>query len=89
MNGVRLTQPWQIIRQDRANVHERNIRDDEDEIDGFFSEISNRQALEIMLANGSMSRDAREMIVRGNCYINVQIYGRGGTGDFVEVEVWK
>jgi hypothetical protein len=87
--GIRLTKPWQIIRQDRANVHERNLSDDGDEIDGFFSDANNRQALETMLARGSMSNDARQMIVRGNCWVNVQIFGRGDTGDYVEVEVWR
>jgi hypothetical protein len=88
-NGTRLTQPWQIIRQDRANYHAYGVRDRGDEDDSFFVDAGNRQKLEAMLANGSMSRDAQIMIQQGNCWVNVQIYGRGDTGSFLEVEVWR
>lgn len=88
-NGARLTRPWQIIRQDRANYHAFRVRDDGDEGDSFFGDGANRQLLEAMLANGSMSQDARIMILQGNCWVNVQIYGRGSTGSYLEVEVWQ
>jgi hypothetical protein len=88
-SGARLSQPWQIIRQDRANYHAYGIRDRGDEDDSFFLDKTNRENLEAMLANGSMSRDAQLMILQGNCWVNVQIYGHGNTGSFLEVEVWK
>lgn len=87
--GARLTQPWQIIRQDRANFHSFGIRDRGDEDDSFFNDAGNRQKLEAMLANGSMSQDARELILQGNCWVTVQIYGQGSIGSFLEVEVWR
>lgn len=87
--GSRLTRPWQIVRQDGANYHAFGIRDDGDEGDSFFADLNNRQQLEAMLANGSMSRDAQDMILRGNCWIDVQIFGHGDTGSFIEVEVWR
>ena len=37
--GGRLTEPWQIIRQDRANYHRFRVRDPGDEGDIFFSLI--------------------------------------------------
>lgn len=88
-SGVRLTKPWQIVRQDRANYHAYGIADEGDESDSFFADPANRQQLEDMLANGSMSRDAQIMILRGNCWVDVQIYGHGDTGSFIEVEVWR
>lgn len=87
-SGSRLTKPWQIVRQDRANFHAYGIRDDGDEGDDFFVDPANRQALESMLARGSMSSSARRMLLRGNCWINVSIYGHHDRGDFIEVEVW-
>ncbi|MBY3418546.1 hypothetical protein HFN87_35610 [Rhizobium laguerreae] len=86
-NGARLTQPWQIIRQDRANFHQYGVRDRDDETDSFFADTVNRQALEQMLRNGTMTRDAANMIVRGNVWIDVDIYGSQGAGRWIDVSV--
>ncbi|NEH83044.1 hypothetical protein E0H46_26845 [Rhizobium leguminosarum bv. viciae] len=86
-NGARLTQPWQIIRQDRANFHQYGVRDHDDETDSFFADPVNRQALEQMLRNGTMTRDAANMIVRGNVWIDVDIYGSQGAGRWIDVSV--
>ncbi|MGB8291081.1 MULTISPECIES: hypothetical protein [Rhizobium] len=86
-NGARLTQPWQIIRQDRANFHQYGVRDRDDETDSFFADPVNRQALEQMLRNGTMTRDAANMIVRGNVWIDVDIYGSQGAGRWIDVSV--
>ncbi|WP_050573716.1 hypothetical protein [Rhizobium leguminosarum] len=86
-NGARLTQPWQIIRQDRANFHQYGVRDRGDETDSFFADPVNRQALEQMLRNGTMTRDAANMIVRGNVWIDVDIYGSQGAGRWIDVSV--
>lgn len=85
--GERLTLPWQIIRQDRANYHAYRRRDRGDQGDSFFSLPSNRQRLEAMLASGNISNDAANLIVRGNVRIKVDIYGRGDIGEWVEVHV--
>jgi hypothetical protein len=86
-SGERLTQPWQIVRQDRANFHLYGVRDRDDESDTFFADKGNRQALEQMLRNGTMTRDAANMIVRGNVWIDVDIYGGQGTGRWIDVSV--
>ncbi|AYD01007.1 hypothetical protein [Neorhizobium sp. NCHU2750] len=85
--GVRLTQPWQIIRQDRANFYLYGIRDRDDEPDTFFADANNRQALEIMLRNGNMTGEAARMIIRGDVWIDVEIYGRGSSGRWINVTV--
>ncbi|MGO8126259.1 hypothetical protein [Rhizobium ruizarguesonis] len=86
-SGTRLTQAWQIIRQDRANFHQYGVRDRDDETDSFFADPVNRQALEQMLRNGTMTRDAANMIVRGNVWIDVDIYGSQGAGRWIDVSV--
>ena len=86
-SGERLTQPWQIVRQDRANFHLYGVRDHDDESDTFFADKGNRQALEQMLRTGTMTRDAANMIVRGNVWIDVDIYGGQGTGRWIDVSV--
>lgn len=86
-NGVRLTQPWQVIRQDRANFYQYKVRDRGDEPDTFFSDVKNRQALEAMLSNGHMTAEAANMIMRGDVWVDVAIYGRGDTGTWIDVKV--
>ncbi|NLS15041.1 hypothetical protein HGP16_00540 [Rhizobium sp. P40RR-XXII] len=85
--GERLTAPWQIIRQDRANYHAYRRRDRGDQGDSFFSQASNRQKLEAMLADGNIADDAGNIIVRGNVWIKVDIYGHGDIGQWVDVTV--
>ena len=86
-SGTRLTQPWQIIRQDRANFHRYGIRDSGDQSDSFFADPANRQSLEAMLRSGSMTREAAAMIVHGNVWVDVDIYSNQGTGRWIDVTV--
>ncbi len=86
-NGDRLTLPWQIIRQDRANFHRFGIQDPDDEGDSFFASARNRDRMERMLRNGQISPSAARAVVRGDVYVYVQVWGEGNTGNFVSVEV--
>ncbi|AYG60515.1 hypothetical protein QD460_10515 [Rhizobium jaguaris] len=82
--GERLTAPWQIIRQNRANYHAYRRRD---RGDSFFSAASDRQKLEAMLANGNIANDGGNLIVRGNVWIEADIYGHGDIGQCVHIHV--
>lgn len=84
-DGGRLTQPWQIIRQDRANYYRFGLRDRGDQGDSFFNNARNRDSMERMLRYGRISPRAARQIVRGGTYIQVEIYGRGSTGNYVVV----
>ena len=86
-NGTRLTQPWQIVRQDRANFHRFGIRDAGDEWDSFFASTENRERVEAMIRNGSISASAANAVVNGSVWIRVQIFGSGNLGQFVNVLV--
>lgn len=86
--GARLTEPYQIIRQDRANFHRFNERDDGDEWDSFFSSMSNRANAEQMLLNGTISRQLTNKIVNSEVMIRVDIYGSGTTGRSLRVTVY-
>jgi len=85
--GERLTLPWQIIRQDRANYHKFRIRQDGDESDSFFSSVDNRAAAERMIRDGSITRDAARALVQGDVFIHVQVIGRGDVGEYLEITV--
>ncbi|OLP44713.1 hypothetical protein [Rhizobium oryziradicis] len=83
--GDRLTQPWQVIRQDRANYHKFGIRQDGDEDDSYFASEANRAKAEAMLAQGEISRADGKRILRGDTTIHVMIYGRGTVGRSLRV----
>lgn len=85
-NGQRLMEPWQIIRQDRANFHKFGIRQPGDEGDSFFDSASNRAAAERMIRNGTMTREARELLLRGDAIINVKVF-EGPDGDYLQITV--
>ena len=87
-NGARLTEPWQIIRQDRANYHRFGVRDPQDQWDSFFADFNNRDRAEQMLMNGYISPQARSAIVNGPTMIRVEIWGQGNTGTSIRVDVY-
>lgn len=73
-NGQRLTAPWQVLRQDRANFHRFGIRDDGDEDDRFFASAANRARMERMILNGHIEPSAGRRIVNGLVWVRVEIY---------------
>jgi hypothetical protein len=85
-NGERLQEPWQIIRQDRANYHKYKIRQRGDEGDGFFASVNNRAAAEHMIRNGSISGSARRLLLQGDVIINVKVLD-GPDGVYLKIRV--
>ena len=73
-SGSRLTAPWQVIRQDRANFHRFGVRDPGDEADRFFAIAANRSRMEQLILNGYIDPGAGSRIVNGNVWIRVEIY---------------
>jgi len=88
-NGARLTQPWQVIRQDRANVHRFGVSQPGDDIDPIFGDLQARGQLERLLQNGFISGEAADAILRGNVRLRVRVFGTGRVPQRVEVEVWN
>lgn len=82
----RLTQPWQVIRQDRANVHRFGVRQPGDEIDGFFGSQRNRELAERMIRNGRIDGAAARRLLNGDVRVHVQIW-RGAGGDYIDISV--
>lgn len=86
--GARLTEAWQVIRQDRANFHRFGIRDPGDTGDRFFALPENRETLEAMLAAGRIDPRAAREIVRGGVTIRVDIWGRGTRAQWIDVTLY-
>jgi len=87
--GARLSEPWQILRQDRANFHRFGISQGGDEWDPFFGSIENRGIMERMIMNGSIEPAAARNLVRGGATVFVRIYGTGNQGRYVNVTVTR
>ena len=83
--GKRLSQAWQVLRQDRANYHRFGIRDRLDEGDSFFASKQNRAIAERMLRRGRIDRGLARRIVNRNIVVIVEIWGRGTTGTSLRV----
>ena len=85
-SNERLTQPWQVIRQDRANVHRFGISQPGDETDGFFASARNRELAERMISHGRIERSAARRLLQGDVRIEVEIW-RGADGDYININV--
>ncbi|HCP82011.1 MAG TPA: hypothetical protein DIT67_10620 [Octadecabacter sp.] len=86
-NGARLTEPWQVLRQDRANFHRFDISQPGDEWDSFFGSFDNRAIMERMVMNGRIEPSAARSLVNGGAMVVVRIFGTGSTGRYVNVTV--
>jgi hypothetical protein len=86
-NGQRLTEPWQVLRQDRANYHRFNIWDNGDEWDPVFSRFDTRAQFEQLIRRGRIDPQARRMIMQGGALVHVRVYGTGDRPQSVQVDV--
>ncbi|GGD25982.1 hypothetical protein [Sinisalibacter lacisalsi] len=85
--GARLTAPWQVVRQDRANYHRFGISQPGDDWDPFFASMENRAAMERMIMNGTIEPSAAQILMQGGATVFVRIYGQGGVGNSIRVTV--
>ena len=85
--GTRLTEYWQVIRQDRANFHRFGLRDDYDDPDAMFDDAQARATLEALLRQDPMPKDQADLIVQGEVLVGVEIYGFGSTPKSALVEL--
>jgi len=88
-NGVRLSAPWQVLRQDRANFHKFGRGQFADEWDAFFADGNNRAKMEAMVRNGYIDAKASRDIMKGGALVLVEIFGRDGRGNYIRVNVQR
>lgn len=87
--GKRLTEPWQILRQDRANVHRFGIWQEGDYNDSFFANKDNRALMERIVMDGYIDPIAARGIVRGNVTVVVKIFESSSGVPSVDVRVYR
>ncbi|SDZ10994.1 hypothetical protein SAMN05444004_10671 [Jannaschia faecimaris] len=85
--GARLSEPWQVLRQDRANFHRFGISQLGDEWDPFFADVENRAIMEQMVQRGTIDPASRRDLLSGGATVLVRIFSRGNQGDYVEIAV--
>ncbi|MDR7222445.1 hypothetical protein [Aminobacter aminovorans] len=74
-DGYALDSAAQVVRQDRANVHQHIQTDEEDDIDGWFTTKAKRVRFEQLLNKpGAMNNSTRNAILHGKPLIEVQVY---------------
>lgn len=88
-SGRRLTEAWQVLRQDRANFHRFGISQPGDEWDPIFDDMQARAALESMSRQGYISSGARALILGGDASVYVTIWGDGMNATYVEVVTYE
>ena len=86
-NGARLTQAWQVIRQDRANVHRFGLSQPGDERDPWFGTGEMRNALESWLRQGALEPATAAAVMAGGIGIYVEVFGQGGRASGVRVRL--
>jgi len=88
-DGARLTEPWQVLRQERANYHRFGIRQAGDEWDPLFASIDNRAAFEQMMRAGVITDQARRDILAGGAMIYVTVWRTPSGATRANVDVWR
>ncbi|MCX7068050.1 MAG: hypothetical protein NTW85_10210 [Methylococcales bacterium] len=73
-DGQRLKNVADIIRQDRANYHKFNVRDNEDNADSFFADKDNLERIPAMLKKGHIDKETQKSILNGTPVVSVKIY---------------
>lgn len=82
--GKKLSSAEGIIRQDRANYHKFNIRDEEDQYDPFFTTKERREELERRIQYIGMSDRTRKAILETTPVVLIKIWSIG-----VEVTLYE
>ncbi|MDP3838030.1 MAG: hypothetical protein Q8Q54_03815, partial [Methylococcales bacterium] len=81
-DGASLKSVADIIRQDRANYHKFNIRDNDDTGDNFFNDKDNRERIAVMLEKGHIDKATSESILNSTPVVLVNIYN-----NYIEVSL--
>ncbi|MAL00023.1 MAG: hypothetical protein CL805_13125 [Citromicrobium sp.] len=87
-SGNRLTEAWQVLREDRANFHARGVMQDADETDPLFGDAANRDKIEEMVANGNLTDGMAKKIVDRDVLVRVQLYERDGESARLDATIY-
>lgn len=87
-SGTALSQPEQILAQDRANFHRFGIRQPGDTEDRSFRSTEERTRFGMLLSNGTIDPAAAQAILGGqNVPVLVEVLGSGGRATGLRVSL--
>ncbi|MEJ5218856.1 hypothetical protein WG622_11420 [Cognatishimia sp. D5M38] len=84
-SGAPITAIAGIIQQDRANYHRFGKADLSDQSDTTFSTLEARRQIPRLMSNGIVSNGLEGLILRGNVLVQIQIIGRNGIPEAINV----
>lgn len=87
--GLRLSDPAQILRQDRANFHRFGLRDAADESDPWFFDAGARAILQGLVRQARLSPADEAAILHGNVLVVVDLFAHGRRLNQVRVTVLR
>lgn len=86
---MRLRDPGQILRQERANYHRFGIRQPGDAGDAWFADMQNRVVLERSIQQGGLSPAERTMMLQGDSRVQMDVFGWGSRVSHVRAQVYR
>jgi len=86
--GAALSEPWKVLRRDRANYHRFGVSQPGDQWDPYFGNSQSRKTLQTLVANGNIGPKAAKRLRNGG-FILVRVFGQDGTPTAIRVSVPK
>ena len=84
-SGTRLTQPWAVLAQDRANFHRYGLSQPGDDWDFHFQDINMRGAMGAFWSRGQVNPGVAQAIVNGNVAVRVTLWGTNAGPQYITV----
>ena len=84
--GAALSEPWKVLRRDRANYHRFGVSQSGDQWDPYFGSSQSRKSLQVLVARGNVDPKAAKRLRSGGIIL-VHVFGQGGTPTAIKISV--
>ncbi|WP_424940638.1 hypothetical protein [Aliiroseovarius sp. S253] len=84
--GAALSEPWKVLRRDRANYHRFGVSQPGDQWDPYFGSSQSRKSLQTLVARGNIGPKAARRLKSGGIIL-VRVFGQGGKPTAIKVSV--
>ncbi|NDW53699.1 hypothetical protein [Aliiroseovarius sp. PrR006] len=84
--GATLSEPWKVLRQDRANFHRFGVSQPGDQWDPYFGSSQSRKSLQTLVARGKVDPKAAKRLRSGGIIL-VRVFGQGGKPTAIRISV--
>ncbi|SMR70978.1 hypothetical protein SAMN04488030_0598 [Aliiroseovarius halocynthiae] len=84
--GAALSEPWKVLRRDRANYHRFGVSQPGDQWDPYFGSSQSRKSLQKLVARGGVDSKAAQRLKNGGSIL-VRVFGQGGKPSAIKISV--